>query len=89
MAEDIFTILNGGHYFARLHLSQEHLQIEVGSESRNLLAINTHSGLHQYTRLQYGVKTAPATFQHVMHNMICGLSGTEACLGDIIAVAQS
>ena len=32
MAEVIFTILNGGHYFAKRDLSEAYLQIEVSSE---------------------------------------------------------
>ena len=48
---DLFIILNGGTYFSKLDLAEAYLQIEVAEESRELLTINTHRGLFQYTRL--------------------------------------
>ncbi|VDL98590.1 unnamed protein product [Schistocephalus solidus] len=57
--EDLFAKLNGGTCFKQLYLSDSYLQIEVAEESRELLTINTHSGLFQFTRLPFGVKTAP------------------------------
>ena len=59
---DLLTILNVGTYFAKLDLAEAYLQIEVAEESRELLTINTHRGLFQYTRLLFGVKTAPTNF---------------------------
>ncbi|VUZ50489.1 unnamed protein product [Hymenolepis diminuta] len=80
--ETFFTILNDGKFFA-------YLQVEVESESRELLTINTHCGLFQYTRLPFGIRTAPSIFQHIMGSMISGLVDTAAYLDDIIVVGES
>nr|VZI32879.1 unnamed protein product [Spirometra erinaceieuropaei] len=51
---DHSTLLNGGTYFAKLELADAYSQIKVALELRELLTINTHRGLLQYTRLPFG-----------------------------------
>ena len=87
--DDIFTTLNGGKCFAKLDLADAYLQIEVSPESRELLTINTHRGLFQYTRLPFGVKTAPAIFQQVIDTILSGIPGVVAYLDDVLIVAAS
>ena len=87
--DDLYTILNGGTCFAKLDLTEAYLQVEVAATSRELLTINTHRGLFQFTRLPFGVKTAPAIFQQIMDTMLTGMEGTAAYLDDIIIVGQS
>jgi hypothetical protein len=87
--EDLFTILNGGQVFAKLDLADAYLQLEVAPESRELLTINTHRGLYQYTRLPFGIKTAPAIFQQVIDTILSGIPGVAAYLDDVLIVAGS
>ncbi|VDL64520.1 unnamed protein product [Hymenolepis diminuta] len=76
-------------FLREMDLSDAYLQVEVEPENHELLTINTHRGLFQYIRLPLPIKTAPAIFQHIIHNMISGLEGTAAHLKDIIVVGES
>ncbi|CAH8442528.1 unnamed protein product [Schistosoma rodhaini] len=89
LPEDLFIKLNGGRYFSKLDLSEAYLQVEVDEGSRELLTINTHRGLYQFSRLPFGVKPAPAIFQQIMDTMLSNLEGVAVYLDDIIVVASS
>ncbi|CAH8601572.1 unnamed protein product [Schistosoma rodhaini] len=89
LPEDLFIKLNGGRYFSKLDLSEAYLQVEVDEDSRELLTINTHRGLYQFSRLPFGVKPAPAIFQQIMDTMLSNLEGVAVYLDDIIVVASS
>ncbi|VDL90170.1 unnamed protein product [Schistocephalus solidus] len=78
MPEDLFAKLNGGNCFAKLDLSDSYVQIEIAEKSRELLTINTHRGLFQFTRLPFGLKTASAILQQIMDTRMMGTEGAAA-----------
>ncbi|VDP59909.1 unnamed protein product, partial [Schistosoma mattheei] len=86
---DLFTMLNGGKFFAKLDLVDAYPQVEVAENSRVLLTINTHRGLFQYNRLPFGVKTARSTYRQLMHTILSGILGNATYLDDILIVATS
>ena len=53
------------------------------------MTINTHKGLFQYTRLPFGVTSAPAVFQRTMENLVQGLSNVCIYLDDILVTGSS
>ena len=54
--------LNGGQKFTKIHLSHAYLQLEIDETTRKLLTINTHKGLHELNRKQYGAHAASGIF---------------------------
>ena len=82
--DPFFATLSGGKYFTTLDLSQAYQQLELEESSRKYLAISTHRGLYQYTRLPYGVASAPAQFQKVMDTILQGIPGVTCYIDDIL-----
>ena len=68
--EDLLTQLAGGQKFTKLDMRQAYLQVLLEEESRNFVVINTHCGLFRYTRLSYGVSSAPGVFQRIMEGLL-------------------
>ena len=86
--QDLFASLAGGQKFSKLDLNQAYLQIPLEEESQKYVTVNTHRGLYRYTRLPFGISTAPAVFQKAMDTMLQGLSGVVCYLDDILVTGE-
>ena len=82
---ELFANLSGGQTFTTLDLSHAYLQLELEEESQELVTINTHKGLYKYTRLPFGVASAPAIFQRTMESLLQGLPMVCVYIDDIIS----
>ena len=87
--DDLFATLAGGRKFTKLDLSQAYLQLELHPESRQYCTINTHRGLYQFTRLPFGISSAPAMFQKVMDTILQGAPQTLCFIDDILITGSS
>ena len=82
--EDLFASLSGGKKFTKIDLSHAYLQMMLDDESKNFMVINTHKGLYQYTRMPFGISSAPVNFQQVMDIILQGLPNVLCYLDDIV-----
>ena len=82
--EDLMATLAGGQLFSKLDLSSAYLQVPLHPESHKYITINTHRGLYQYTRLPFGVASAPAIFQRIMEGILQGILGVVVYIDDIL-----
>ena len=82
--EDIFASLSNGKAFTKLDLAHAYQQIPVAEDTKKLTTINTHKGLFQYTRLPFGVASAPALFQRTMDSILQGLPHVCVYIDDIL-----
>ena len=81
---DQLATLAGGEKFTKLDLSQAYQQLELDEDSRELLTINTHQGLFQPSRLQFGVHSATGIFQREMDRRLQRIPMTKVRVDDIL-----
>ena len=53
------------------------------------VTVNTHQGLYQYTRLPFGVASAPAIFQRLMDRILQGIPRVICYIDDILVTGAS
>ena len=58
--DDLLATLSGGKKFTKIDLAHAYQQMLLDDQSKELVTINTHKGLYRYTRLPFGVASAPA-----------------------------
>ena len=87
--EDLFATLAGGKVFTKLDLRQAYQQVLLDEDSQKLVTINTQKGLFQFTRLPFGVSSAPGIFQRLMENILQGIPKVTVYLDDILIAGSS
>lgn len=63
--------------------------MKIDEESQQYLVINTHIGLFKYTRLPFGLASAPAIWQRAMDKILGNIPMVCCYLDDIIISGKS
>ena len=87
--EDLLATLAGGKSFTKLDLNQAYTQLALDEESKELTVINTHKGLFRYTRLPFGVSSAPGIFQRNMETLLLGIPSVVVYIDDILITGHT
>ena len=87
--EELFAKVSGGTLFTKLDLSNAYQQLELDDQSSELCTINTHKGLYRYTRLPYGISTAPSLFQRVMDSLLADIPHACCFLDDVLVTGTT
>ena len=82
--EDLLATLRRGKTFTKVDLSQVYQQLPLEEGSRQYVVINTHKGLFSFTRLPFGISSAPGIFQRVIESLLQGIPGVIVYLDDIL-----
>ena len=86
---DPFSCLSKGKLFTKLDLSQAYQQLPLEDGSKQYVVINTHRGLFRYTRLPFGISSAPGIFQRVIERLLQGVKGVAVYLDDILITGST
>ena len=84
--DDILAKIANWKVFCKIDLTGAYLQVKLSESSQNVCTINTHKGLYKYTRMPFGVQSAPAIFQAIVDQILLNtkgiayLEGTNFCL---------
>lgn len=87
--EDLFTELRGATVFSQIDLQSAYHQLPLHEESQNLTAFITHDGLFKFTKVPFGLASAPSAFQKMMKTVLEGLPGVQNYLDDLIVYGQN
>lgn len=88
---DILDKLGKCQYFTTLYLASGFHQIEMDPKDIPKTAFSVDNGYYEFTRMTFGLKNAPATFQRVMDNMLREYLGKNVLvyMDDIIIFSSS
>ncbi|KAA5654845.1 RNA-directed DNA polymerase, partial [Pseudomonas aeruginosa] len=87
---EILDQLGNSKYFTTLDLASGFHQITMNQKDACKTAISVPQGHFEFTRMPFGLKNAPSTFQRLMNNVLTGLQG-ERCfvyLDDIVSYSH-
>nr|CAH7737392.1 unnamed protein product [Callosobruchus chinensis] len=87
--DSFMTKLRNAQYFSRLDLTNAYHQLELDTESRGITTFITHKGMFRYTRLMFGVNSAPEIFQRVFEGLLASCENCLNYLDDIIVFGRS
>ncbi|XP_039308185.1 uncharacterized protein LOC120358336 [Solenopsis invicta] len=88
---DIMDQLGGSKYMSILDLISGFHQIPMDPADAHKTAFSTPHGHYEFSRMPFGLKNAPATFQRLMDQILTGLQGVElfVYMDDIVVYASS
>ncbi|KAL1132845.1 hypothetical protein AAG570_010797 [Ranatra chinensis] len=89
--EDMLDRMNGASVFSILDLKAGHHQIRMHEADCEKTAFQFERGNYEFTRMPFGLKNAPATFQRLMDEFLEGLDegAIQVYMDDIIVFSRS
>ena len=74
--------------FSTFDIKDAFQTIKLTDESSLLTTMHTPWGHYRWTRLPFGISSAPEEFQRRLHDILCGMEGVVNIADDIIVVGK-
>ena len=87
--EELFTQLSSSRFFTKIDLSKGYWQLPVKEQDRHKTAFQTPKGLFQWTRMPFGLVSAPATFARMMRKLRLEENSALNFFDDILVKSQT
>ncbi|KAL1123671.1 hypothetical protein AAG570_001444 [Ranatra chinensis] len=89
--EDMLDRMNGASVFSILDLNGGYIQIRINESDCEKTAFQFERGDYEFTRMPFGLKNAPTTFQRLMDEFLEGLDegAIQVYMDDIIVFSRS
>ena len=82
--EEVISQMPTAKVFSKLDATSGFWQLRLDENSSKLCTFNTPFGRYRFTRLPFGIKSAPEVFQKVISQMVSDIDGAEAIIDDIL-----
>lgn len=82
--EEVISQMPNAKIFTKLDATSGFWQLRLDEKSSKLCTFNTPFGRFRFTRLPFGIKSAPEVFQKVISQMVLDIEGAEAIIDDIL-----
>ncbi|XP_056014988.1 uncharacterized protein K02A2.6-like [Ostrea edulis] len=87
--DDISPKLSEATIFSKLDAASGFHQLKLHEDSQKLTTFITPFGRYCYTRVPFGISSAPEIFQRRMGEVLSGLEGVESIIDDVIIYGSS
>ena len=87
--EDCVDNVGSANFVSKLDLLKGYWQVPLTPRAKEVSAFVTPDAFLQYTVMPFGVRNAPATFQRLINTVLCGVTGCEAYLDDVVVYSST
>ncbi|XP_038069819.1 uncharacterized protein K02A2.6-like [Patiria miniata] len=84
MPTHVMSQFAGASYYSKFDASQGFWQLQLVEKSSRLCTFNTPFGRYRYTRLPFGISSAPEVYHKTVHQIFESIDGVSTFADDII-----
>lgn len=76
--------VGSARFISKFNLLKGYWQVPLSQRAQEISAFVTPAGLYSYRVMPFGLRNAPATFQHMMNKVVGDLEGCAVYLDDVV-----